>query len=90
MRVILGRGCVCGVVGSVCWLLPWPRPVCVVESKLLGWSAVERDSRVDGWQHVWVWMVSPSSAGLVESRVNLPRPLGKPEYVLVTDSVVVP
>ncbi len=34
--------------------------------------------------------VFPSSTGLVESRVNLPGPPGKPEYFLVTDSVSVP
>ena len=32
----------------------------------------------------------PSSAGLVESRVNPPRPLGKPEYDCLTDSARVP
>ena len=32
----------------------------------------------------------PSSAGLVESRVNPPRPWGKSKYVRLTDSVPVP
>ena len=35
----------------------------------------------------WVF---PSSAGPVESRVNLPGPPGKAEYSLVTDSARVP
>jgi len=39
---------------------------------------------------VAVWMVVPSSSGLVESAVNLPGPPGKPEYSLVTDSGRVP
>ena len=34
--------------------------------------------------------VSPSSSGPVKSAVNLPRPLGKPEYFPVTDSGLVP
>ena len=33
---------------------------------------------------------SPSSSGPVKSAVNLPRPLGKPEYFPVTDSGLVP
>ena len=32
----------------------------------------------------------PSSAGLVESRVNPPRPWGEPKYSRLTDSVPVP
>ena len=51
----------------------------------LGWSTEERESRVGGWWCV-VWGGCPSSAGLVESRVNLPGPPGKPKYYLVTDS----
>ena len=39
---------------------------------------------------VGLWWVFPSSAGLVESRVNLPGPPGKAEYFLVTDSARVP
>ena len=34
--------------------------------------------------------VVPSSTGLVESRVNLPGPPGKPEYFQMTDSGSVP
>jgi hypothetical protein len=34
--------------------------------------------------------LSPSSSGPVKSAVNLPRPLGKPEYFPVTDSGLVP
>ena len=34
--------------------------------------------------------VSPSSSGPVESAVNLPGPPGKPEYLLMTDSGLVP
>ena len=34
--------------------------------------------------------VVPSSAGLVESRVNQPRPLGKSKHTCLTDSVPVP
>ena len=34
--------------------------------------------------------LSPSSSGPVESAVNLPGPPGKPEYLLMTDSGLVP
>ena len=32
----------------------------------------------------------PSSTGPVESRANLPGPSGKPKYICLTDSVLVP
>ena len=55
------------------------------ELNSLGWLTVERESRVDGCC-VTTWCECPSSSGLVESAVNLPRPLGKPEYSKMTDS----
>ena len=58
--------------------------VCVELNHLGRWT-VERESRVDG-RVCSSGRGAPSSAGLVKSRVNLPRPLGKPEYSLVTDS----
>ena len=63
----------------------------IVLAKGLEWPAVVRESRgVFYGFYAWRWVLFPSSAGLVESRVNLPRPLGKPEYLLVTDSGLVP
>ena len=51
--------------------------------------SVEGESPVD--ENMFpVVTVSPSSSGPVESAVNLPRPLGKPEYCPVTDSGLVP
>jgi hypothetical protein len=91
MHVIPGRGCVCGVVGSVFLSLPaWATVIkdCVSRSGL-GWSAVAGESPVDE-NMVPVVMVSPSSSGPVESAVNLPGPPGKPEYFSVTDSGLVP
>ena len=62
------------VVGlPVCWVC-----LCVL-LKPLECGAVERESRV-GSMCFLALGACPSSAGLVESRVNLPRPLGKPEY----------
>lgn len=55
------------------------------EVKGCEWPTVERVSRVAGCCVVCI-VVFPSSTGLVKSCVNLPRPLGKPEYFLVTDS----
>jgi hypothetical protein len=91
MHVIPGRGCVCGVVGSVFPDLPvWAtvRKVRVSRSGL-GWSAVAGESPVDE-NTCSVVMVSPSSSGPVKSAVNLPGPPGKPEYFLMTDSGLVP
>ncbi len=53
------------------------------------WPAGEGESPVHV-ALVGLWWVFPSSAGLVESRVNLPGPPGKAEYFLVTDSARVP
>jgi hypothetical protein len=53
------------------------------------WPAGEGESPVHVTP-VGLWWVFPSSAGLVESRVNLPGPPGKAEYFLVTDSARVP
>src|SRR6266699_5127506 len=53
------------------------------------WPAGEGESPVHD-SSVGLWWVFPSSAGLVESRVNLPGPPGKAEYFLVTDSARVP
>jgi hypothetical protein len=91
MHVIPGRGCVCGVVGFVFSDLPvWATVIkgCVSRSGL-GWPAVDGESPVD--ENMFsVVMVSPSSSGPVESAVNLPGPPGKPEYLLMTDSGLVP
>ena len=56
---------------------------------VLGWPAVDGESPVDENSTAFVKM-SPSSSGPVKSAVNLPRPLGKPEYFPVTDSGLVP
>jgi hypothetical protein len=56
---------------------------------VLGWPAVDGESPVD--ENMFsVVTVSPSSSGPVESAVNLPGPPGKPEYLLMTDSGLVP
>ena len=56
---------------------------------VLGWPAVDGESPVD--ENTFpVVTVSPSSSGPVESAVNLPGPPGKPEYLLMTDSGLVP
>ena len=81
----------CGVVGSVFSSPPARAAVikqCVSRSGL-GWSAVEGESPVDE-NMLPVVAVSPSSSGPVESAVNLPGPPGKPEYLLMTDSGLVP
>jgi hypothetical protein len=56
---------------------------------VLGWPAVDGESPVDENAFPVVTM-SPSSSGPVESAVNLPGPPGKPEYLLMTDSGLVP
>ena len=61
----------------------------VCEANRVGYRAVEGDGPVA--ERAWSGGSRvPSSAGLVESRVNPPRPLGKPEYTCLTDSVPVP
>lgn len=62
---------------------PW-REVKRIECRTVGGDGPVAESAVAVW-----WFV-PSSAGLVESRVNPPRPLGKPEYSCLTDSGRVP
>lgn len=91
MHVIPGRGCVCGVVGSISSDLPVWAAVRKdgVSRSGLGWSAVAGESPVDE-NIVSAVMVSPSSSGPVESAVNLPGPPGKPEYFSMTDSGLVP
>ena len=91
MHVIPGRGCVCGVVGFVFSGLPaWATVIKACASRSgLGWPAVDGESPVDE-SACPVVTVSPSSSGLVESAVNLPGPPGKPEYLLMTDSGLVP
>ena len=79
----------CGVLGACVILLPWDRLACGVKLNRLGRRTVVGESPVDvsvmcGWQ------VAPSSAVLVECRVNLAGPPVKPKYFLVTDSVSVP
>ena len=76
MRVIPGRGCVCGVVGFMrAWSASCAPTVVVVSGKCVESPAVDGESPVGGtcWPVLGVF---PSSTGLVESRVNLPRPLG--------------
>ena len=46
MRVIPGRGCVYGVVGFCCGLLPWPARVLCVSGSGLEWPAVDGESPV--------------------------------------------
>ena len=61
----------------------------VCEANRVGYRAVEGDGPVA--ERAWSGGSRvPSSAGLVESRVNPPRPLGKPEYTCLTDSGPVP
>ena len=55
----------------------------------LGWPAVDGESPVRE-NPTPAFMVFPSSSGPVESAVNLPGPPGKPEYLLMTDSGLVP
>lgn len=59
------------------------------EVNRVGYRAVEGDGPVTEYAASTGYCV-PSSAGLVESRVNLPRPLGKPKYDCLTDSALVP
>ena len=75
LRVIPVGGCVAGVVGS---RVPVPTG-----------RAGEGASPVPGREPSSDRVV-PSSAGLVESRVNQPRPLGKSKHTCLTDSVPVP
>ena len=56
---------------------------------VLGWPAVDGESPVRE-NPMSAFMVFPSSSGPVESAVNLPGPPGKPEYLLMTDSGLVP
>ena len=79
------RGCGDNASGST-----WPESSSGVVSRSgLGWSAVDGESPV-GENCMPVLCCYPSSSGPVESAVNLPRPLGKPEYFLMTDSGLVP
>jgi hypothetical protein len=74
-----------GVVGSFVLGLPAWRGVVRGQLKVLECTGVVGETPV-GEDCVCSLGVSPSSMGLVESRVNLPGPPGKPEYFLVTDS----
>ena len=56
----------------------------------MGKPAVDGESPVTETINVCVRCVFPSRTGPVKSRVNLARPLAKPEYYLVTDSGSVP
>ena len=62
---------------------------CMREANRVGYRAVEGDGPVAVMRVHHGWCL-PSSAGLVESRVNPPGPSGKPEYTCLTDSVRVP
>lgn len=81
MRVILGRGCVCGVVGmnffQYCRV---GRVFVCVRGSGVETPAVDGDSPVPE-NACCVRVCFPSSSGLVESAVNLPGPPGKPEYL---------
>ena len=46
MRVIPGRGCVCGVVGLCCAVLPCRAPALCVSGSGLEWPAVDGESPV--------------------------------------------
>ena len=61
----------------------------MVNGSGLGWPAVDGESPVRE-NPTSTFMVFPSSSGPVESAVNLPGPPGKPEYLLMTDSGLVP
>ena len=61
----------------------------MVNGSGLGWPAVEGESPVRE-NPMSALMVFPSSSGPVKSAVNLPGPPGKPEYLLMTDSGLVP
>ena len=77
--------------GSVCpgADVPGVSDKTVCEANRVGYRAVEGDGPVA--ERAWSGGSRvPSSAGLVESRVNPPRPLGKPEYTCLTDSGPVP
>ena len=78
LRVIPVGGCVAGVVGS---RVPVPTGRAGVIKRLAS-PVPGREPSSD--------RVVPSSAGLVESRVNQPRPLGKSKHTCLTDSVPVP
>ena len=82
MRVIPGRGCVCGVVGFMrAWSASCAPTVVVVSGKCVESPAVDGESPV-GENMMTPVECSPSSSGPVESAVNLPGPPGKPEYSL--------
>ena len=61
----------------------------MVSGSGLGWPAVDGESPVRE-NLIPVLLCFPSSSGPVESAVNLPGPPGKPEYLLMTDSGLVP
>ena len=90
MRVIPGRGCVCGVVGFMrAWSASCAPTVVVVSGKCVESPAVDGESPVRE-NTCSVVGLSPSSSGPVKSAVNLPGPSGKPEYFPMTDSGLVP
>ena len=61
----------------------------VCEANRVEYRAAEGEGPVAvcAWSVGWLF---PSSAGLVEPRVNQPGPSGKPKYSCPTDSVLVP
>ena len=79
----------CGIDTSQLYLAEGQSESVVVSGSGLGWSAVAGESPVDENMLPAVEL-SPSSSGPVESAVNLPGPPGKPEYLPVTDSGLVP
>ena len=81
------RGCGSDVSSST-WLEGSEKVTWLAEV-VLGWPAVDGESPVR--ENICsVVELSPSSSGPVKSAVNLPGPPGKPEYLLMTDSGLVP
>jgi hypothetical protein len=81
------RGCGTHLIGATS--LVGSEKMSWLAEVVLGWPAVDGDSPVRE-NPMSALMVFPSSSGPVESAVNLPGPPGKPEYLLMTDSGLVP
>ena len=81
------RGCGSDVSSST-WLEGSEKVTWLAEV-VLGWPAVDGESPVRE-NPLPALCRFPSSSGPVESAVNLPGPPGKPEYLLMTDSGLVP
>ena len=79
----------CGTRVSRATSLEGSEKALLLAEVVLGWPAVDGESPVRE-NPTPAFMVFPSSSGPVESAVNLPGPPGKPEYLPVTDSGLVP